>query len=914
MKMELMEEYLKPPTPINFDSEDNSVEESQRLLPTDITNLLHGGIAAAKSGDKELARTLFLKVTNLEPNSEAAWLWLASISEQVNERFDFLQKVLSINPSNERALSWLKSLKEHIAKGYVQKGADAAKEGDKATSVQYLLQAIDYDADNEIAWMWLASLATSLEDKLAYLHRILNINPENEQVREMFLTTSRQLARTLAQKGIDAFHLGDIVLAHEKLQDVMDYETDIEEIWLLKAYLTDTLEEKEAFFKRVVELNPGNLTAFTTLKAIQEQIDEKNSWRCPVCNTKEKTPFDICRVCNSIVSLDDIDFVLANDNVNDALIRDGIHNLKRSFKDDITADDYYKLGIAYLNLKDLKESAAFFQASLRLNPENGFLASKVEYMTELCKAKESELLAQVPVVTEESLVAEDSTDPISNFAESNSSSQHEAETDVDFGSATARMSNNEIEAQLEETTNKVHIWQPTSTEEFFETNVASLSSQEEIVEEKLDEKEDSFSSMPTQEFGEKEETLGWPVPETQEVPQVSLADDEIQKIDTAPLSLPESLKEQLEQSFGESPSTVEENDTQQFFSFNEEKTDAVETATSTRFEDVEVLPSFAEQEFFAVEETAVLSLSTEEEVAAPSVEEELVAHCDSEKFVLEECVEVSSEQNFEAASETEHESVLFSPVEESVESLAVEEGATEVVKIVDDSSLTQVTEVETVAPDTNGVEMMEVEISSDVATIVETVAQEKPQDEVPVFETPSSETFSFSFPAIQTRTFDIPSATQSAAKNDGNGVPQLTRVASNMVVTQSTKKSVNKTIMIVDDSPTVRKLVSMKLGKFGHRVITAVDGVDALAKMTEEIPDLILIDVAMPRIDGYQLCKLIKNNVTTQNVPIVMLSGKDGLLDKVRGKMAGASDYMTKPFEPETLLQTVNQHCGIQSN
>jgi twitching motility two-component system response regulator PilG len=120
--------------------------------------------------------------------------------------------------------------------------------------------------------------------------------------------------------------------------------------------------------------------------------------------------------------------------------------------------------------------------------------------------------------------------------------------------------------------------------------------------------------------------------------------------------------------------------------------------------------------------------------------------------------------------------------------------------------------------------------------------------------------------------------------------------------------------MIVDDSPTVRKLVSMKLGKFGHRVITAVDGVDALAKMTEEIPDLILIDVAMPRIDGYQLCKLIKNNVTTQNVPIVMLSGKDGLLDKVRGKMAGASDYMTKPFEPETLLQTVNQHCGIQSN
>jgi twitching motility two-component system response regulator PilG len=894
MKMEMMEEYLKPPTPQTF-NDNHSVEESQRLLPSDITNLLHGGVAAAKSGDKELARTLFVKVTKLEANNEAAWLWLASMSEQVNERFDYLQKVLAINPSNERALHWLKLSKEHIAKSYVQKGADAAKEGDKAMAVQHLLHAIDYDPDNEIAWMWLASLATSLEDKLAYLHRILNINPENQQVREMFLATNRQLARSLAQKGIDAFHLGDVELAREKLQDVMDYETDLEEVWLLKAYLTDTLEEKEAFFKRVVELNPSNHTAVTTLKAIEEQIDEKNSWRCPVCNTKEKTPFDICRVCNSVVSLDDIDFVLANDNVNETLIREGIHKLKRSFKDDITAEDYYKLGIAYLNLKDLKESIAFFQASLRLKPDNDFLTSKVEYMTELCKAKENEVSAQVPVVTEETLVAEDSAEPISNFPDNNLHSQVEEETSVDFGAITTQMPDEEVKEQVEETSEEIRIWQPTSTDGFFAVNPASVSSQEEVAAQEFEEKEVSFDSATTQELVEKEESLGWPLPETPEISQASSDNGEIEKEDTAPLELSESLKGQLEQSFGEAPSATVEKETQSPASLNAEQTNVVETVTPLILQEENAQPSLTEREFFTIIETASVPSMTEEEVAIPSAEEEMVRHSDNEGSVVEECVEVSSEDS----SEVEHESVALSDVEEAVESSAVEAAVMEASEVVDNSSAAQAIEVEAT----------EVETQNDVATLAEVSNNETSQ-----FEPSSSETFTFEAPVVQTQSFELPATAQTVTQNVGNGIPQLMRVSSNVAVNQPIRKSANKTIMIVDDSPTVRKLVSMKLGKFGHRVITAVDGIEALAKMTEEVPDLILIDVAMPRIDGYQLCKLIKNNLTTKDVPIVMLSGKDGLLDKVRGKMAGASDYMTKPFEPETLLQTVNQHCGIQSN
>lgn len=117
-----------------------------------------------------------------------------------------------------------------------------------------------------------------------------------------------------------------------------------------------------------------------------------------------------------------------------------------------------------------------------------------------------------------------------------------------------------------------------------------------------------------------------------------------------------------------------------------------------------------------------------------------------------------------------------------------------------------------------------------------------------------------------------------------------------------------KTILVVDDSPTIRKLISLKLQKCGHETICAVDGVDALDKINDVVPDLVLLDITMPRMDGYQVCKLIRGNEATKNVPVVMISGKDGFFDKVRGKMVGTSDYITKPFGPETLMRTVNEY------
>jgi twitching motility two-component system response regulator PilG len=119
-----------------------------------------------------------------------------------------------------------------------------------------------------------------------------------------------------------------------------------------------------------------------------------------------------------------------------------------------------------------------------------------------------------------------------------------------------------------------------------------------------------------------------------------------------------------------------------------------------------------------------------------------------------------------------------------------------------------------------------------------------------------------------------------------------------------------KSILVVDDSPTVRKLIAGKLEKSGHDVVCANDGVEAMERLEGMVPDLILLDITMPRMDGYQVCKNIRSKSSTKDVPVVMISGKDGFFDKVRGRMAGTTGYITKPFGPETLMKAVEMYLS----
>ncbi len=115
-------------------------------------------------------------------------------------------------------------------------------------------------------------------------------------------------------------------------------------------------------------------------------------------------------------------------------------------------------------------------------------------------------------------------------------------------------------------------------------------------------------------------------------------------------------------------------------------------------------------------------------------------------------------------------------------------------------------------------------------------------------------------------------------------------------------------VLVIDDSKTIRRTAETLLKKVGCVVETAVDGFDALAKIADTQPDIIFVDIMMPRLDGYQTCALIKNNKTFKNTPVIMLSSKDGLFDKAKGRIVGSDEYLTKPFGKDELLGAITKH------
>ena len=118
-------------------------------------------------------------------------------------------------------------------------------------------------------------------------------------------------------------------------------------------------------------------------------------------------------------------------------------------------------------------------------------------------------------------------------------------------------------------------------------------------------------------------------------------------------------------------------------------------------------------------------------------------------------------------------------------------------------------------------------------------------------------------------------------------------------------------VMVIDDSKTIRRTAETLLSKAGCEVTTATDGFDALAKIADTQPSIIFVDIMMPRLDGYQTCALIKNNSAFQSTPVIMLSSKDGLFDRAKGRIVGSDQYLTKPFSKDELLSAIRDHVKV---
>jgi twitching motility two-component system response regulator PilG len=130
------------------------------------------------------------------------------------------------------------------------------------------------------------------------------------------------------------------------------------------------------------------------------------------------------------------------------------------------------------------------------------------------------------------------------------------------------------------------------------------------------------------------------------------------------------------------------------------------------------------------------------------------------------------------------------------------------------------------------------------------------------------------------------------------------------MITNGKPKLTGLKVLVIDDSKTIRRTAETLLTKEGCEVFTAVDGFDALSKIADHQPDIVFVDIMMPRLDGYQTCSLIKHNKVFRQIPVIMLSSKDGLFDRARGRIVGSEHYLTKPFTKDELLGAIEAHVG----
>jgi len=132
----------------------------------------------------------------------------------------------------------------------------------------------------------------------------------------------------------------------------------------------------------------------------------------------------------------------------------------------------------------------------------------------------------------------------------------------------------------------------------------------------------------------------------------------------------------------------------------------------------------------------------------------------------------------------------------------------------------------------------------------------------------------------------------------------------NLVSANASRSLSGLKILVVDDSKTIRRTAETLLSKEGCQVFTAIDGFDALSKIADHQPDLIFVDIMMPRLDGYETCSLIKHNKVFRQTPVIMLSSKDGLFDRARGRIVGSEQYLTKPFTKDELLGAISNQIN----
>ena len=737
---------------------------------------------------------------------------------------------------------------------FLKRGIASAQSGDRDHARIQLTRAAALDPQCEDAWMWLASISEYPEELLAFLNNVLNINPENQRAAEWRIATLGVLAKTFVQRAVAAHNAGSPDLAAQCLEQAIEHDENCDSAWLWKAKLAETDDQQVELLNRVLSINPQNEDAKDALVAIQRM----------------RTSAVIADAKSLIESGETDDAV---EILNRVLEKDPDNAEAKEVLETIAAT---KLKSAVSEAKaaaaagEISTAVEILNSALDKDPSNADAWMLLSHLSSNMTAKMNCLEKALEL------------DPANAAARAN----------LDFLTLTivpGSMPVAEVEAPA------------------IEEEVAVATAREQVTEES-EQEEVAFESADEPEAMFEDEA---PVMEPEVATEVEVS---APGFDAEPEAAFEQVAEPVE--FTEPVAEFEAPET------------PAELAVEIAAPEADMTASEEVEE----EDTDEGATSSVEDILAAANE-----NIDADTDTLESLPPI--DEIFEQANvafDREFDTTPASPFSAPAVDAAPD-------------AVTETTPPPAVAAMVNGVEcpfcwsMNETQAFecgschsslslSDLESLLsnDRVERESVQQAVTQMEA-----------EWNLREFDETELTNLGIghfnlRNYGPGIRYLqeaSRLNPNNVILSGQINTLvirldemrrqdearspmvhGKTILVVDDSATVRKLISGKLEKSGHAVICAEDGVEGLAKIEENLPDLVLLDITMPRMDGYEVCKQIRANPASRNVPVVMISGKDGFFDKVRGRMAGTTGYITKPFGPETLmkaLETYLEHDGV---
>ena len=899
--------------------------------------LLKTGISAAQSGERDRARELLVQATDLNAQSEDAWMWLASISDYPEELLAFLNKVLEINPANDRAGEWRSATRSLLAKTFFQRGILAHEKGDSEMAKKCIEQSLAHDAKYEQAWLLKATLATDDEQKLESLGKVLELNPENDEAHTAIEAVKSARSHMAFGQAKGAAATGDRAKAVEIVDEFLRNFPNSVEAWTLKSHLSESVAEKVEALEKALEIDPDNAAARSGLSFLALTFGTT----AETAEVKAPEPVEVA---------DSGDAVEAAQVEEKSAEVDSENEFTAFTENSASSPDVFHES-AFTENPEIFESTENFVAEHEIAGSPSEVSESIKAISDpyLVSDHPDASEQQIELVSEpESAKSPRTEEPISEMIDS-----HESSSAVDV---------NGNPANFEDVGPTGSHWQ--------DVIAGVYESQRSFETDFLDETETQLDTEPEEPWEHDKST------------------EEIQAFADA-----SSSKEDEGIAFSTQPTAesiyFEETPIREEAEAEDRGENHLEDADAGAFDPWKTIVSGTDS-WPAQNEVPILTVSEINTPAAAAAEEAFIslpvdmgagnAVTESSSGIDAEAKDFTTSDNshthsasddeidvqkmpVEASSVTTSEPVVFAAQSPSVfcpfcaakndVDVTACHACFAPIRPLENSGQAEPQQFVMLSPEPVEVFPTDVQITgtvcpfcaehndaqafecsscnaaltlSDIESLLSTprANQEVVQQAVTQMEA-----------EWNLREFDEQELTALAIGhfNLGNSddgfkyLQEVSRLSPNNVILSGQINSIairlderrrhderydakpkGKTILVVDDSPTVRKLIAGKLEKSGHNVVSAVDGIDALARIDESLPDLILLDIAMPRMDGYEVCKQIRSNPVAKNLPVVMISGKDGFFDKVRGRMAGCTGYVTKPFGPETLMKALETY------